>query len=644
MLLRQPEHVFDLTRHGFFIARSPDAITARRTVEQDLSHSGRHTKQPCIVCPIALPLCGTGRTDFFENAIMSDQNASADAAHADTALVETTAGSSDSAADATAGQQTQQQRNGIADIDPFEQLHEYFSRDESGGGKSGGGKGGKDADTGTQRQREASQVDNSGSGVDEGGDSEAEAEAGTEADSGKGSSDAETTDAESGKGSDKGGDKGSDKAGTEDDGDGDTDGAGEADNAKGEEADFGALEGKTGETADKKFLSADELKAKHPRNSSKDLIADAAAYSAEAKRLTETVDALGGEEYVPALTKISEGLRNGDSRSIFEGIIAGNSSEGLLTVLGDAADLLLFRGDHFASNPETADFGKALKALGDMVVQKRFGDSVTLDSIERMAQLAELGWIDHINKWGEAGWVDADEADDLLKAGNDPKLRAKMLENAQLKAQLDAKQQEARQAQAERAGATDAEFQKAVTDQISEVLNTVVLRTSILRDIEGDTAEMKAEKAFLRDTILNRAIEMFNGNAETRSQLAEWYRQGKAPTAVYRSAFANAINTAILQTKAQTALGEQMLAKMYRSTRNTQLLASSRSSAKGKGHAQAQAASASSGGNSQVNSGGLTPTAPALASEAQQARQAAAMDHSMTDIDDALRDAFERYG
>ena len=321
---------------------------------------------------------------------------------------------------------------------------------------------------------------------------------------------------------------------------------------------------------DKKFLTADELKAKFPRNSSKELIAEAAQYAEAARQGHEVVQRLGGEHYVPVLEKIAGGLQAGETRPIFEGIIEAASSEGLLTVLGDALDIALFQADHFTQKPETADFGNALKALGDAAIKKRFGDSVSLETLEKLGSLAELGWLEKIEKWQKEEWVDRDELDALLKAGNDPKLRAQIAENARLKAQIEERNREAQQAATAQANELDGTFQRTVTDQIGKTLNDVVLSTSVLRDLATDTPEIKEAKEMLRSTIHVRAMEAFNASG-ARAELAKAFRQGKAPTPVYQTALVKAINAALLEVKPITSTGEKMIAKMYGNTRNSKL-------------------------------------------------------------------------
>lgn len=332
------------------------------------------------------------------------------------------------------------------------------------------------------------------------------------------------------------------------------------------EANFDALGGNP------EFLDAEGLKAKFPRNSSKELIETAAGYAEAAKTGHELKASLGGENFIPGVQQIATGLQKGDAVPIFEGIAATTGTDGLLSVFGSVFELGVIRADQFEEVPETQAFGKALNEMVNGIIQKRFGSHVSLATIGRMAELAEAGWLEKIDAWGANEWVDYDEANELLKTSNDPKARAERTEKARRQAQLDEDNAQAEAAARQQEYEVEVKFDQTVNDQITKSLETV-WATSPLRDIAGDTPEVAAEKALLRNVLKNQAIDAFKANTEARKKLLTNYKHGKESTAVYREDLVNEITTAVLSTKPTTITSERILARLYGSTRNGQLAA-----------------------------------------------------------------------
>lgn len=340
---------------------------------------------------------------------------------------------------------------------------------------------------------------------------------------------------------------------------------------------------------------ADAIKAKFPRNSSKELIEYAASASAAAVKGNEVLTQLGGEPFIEPLTDISTGLRDGSSTEVFNGIIKAASHEGLLKVFGDAMGVIL-NADHFAKNPETELFGQALQTLSDRVLQARFGDTANVASITRMAELASQGWLERIDDWQKQGWVDRDEAAELIASGNDPKLIAEREAHRKTQAQLEEKNRQ----DADKATAQGAEFEtsfiKSVTESIDTTLKDVIWSSSTLRDVEKDTPEMTQQKTFLRNYLRSQAIDAFNAS-DARKALLEGFKYGRSGTATYATQLTDAINTALLQTRENTAVAEGIIAKLYGTTRNAQLT---------KKPAPAAAAAAAAANNTAPS--GLAPT------------------------------------
>jgi hypothetical protein len=177
-----------------------------------------------------------------------------------------------------------------------------------------------------------------------------------------------------------------------------------------EAADFDSL------TRSTEFLDEAGLKAKFPRNSSKELIAQAAQYSAIARDATDMVQRIGGEHFIQPVENIVSGLKDGKAQSVFQGIIEASGTDSLLNVVGDAIALAMLNADGFSKSedPHTAKFGSALGELADKILTTKFGDNATVERLGRLSQLADAGWLEAIDKWTQAEFIDRDEAEKLL--------------------------------------------------------------------------------------------------------------------------------------------------------------------------------------------------------------------------------------
>ncbi len=332
-----------------------------------------------------------------------------------------------------------------------------------------------------------------------------------------------------------------------------------------ESADFKAIEDE-----EKEFLTdVAELKAKFPRNSSKELLAQTAEYAAEAKAGHELKKAIGGDHFVQPMTKIAQAIGTGEMAGLYDGIVEAAGTDTLMNILAQSVDLAFVQGEKFAANPETAEFGKALGSLVDRAIEQKFGEGMTIDALSQMAQWKSLGWFDKIASWIENNDIPYDEAQDLLEASNDPKYAELLREKDELKKQLEAKATQEKSAVAIEHSKVEKQFSTSVTEGVDKILNDVVWKTSILRDISTDNAELKAEKAMLRQQLRTGALEAFD--SDTRSALLNDYKQGKQGTAAFKAKMATAIEAAVLKTKQSTVTAEKLIAKAYGSVRNAQL-------------------------------------------------------------------------
>lgn len=316
------------------------------------------------------------------------------------------------------------------------------------------------------------------------------------------------------------------------------------------------------------FLSAEQIKEKFPRNSSKGLIAYAAQMADKAKVGTEAVAAIGGEAFVEPLAKMSTALQAQTPEELskfFEGVVETAGTGALLTVLGQALYMGFEKSDEWAKNPETAMLGESIQAMVEASVQAKYGTSSA--DLVKMAQWAKVGWFDKLDQWIKDEYVPEDELDDMLKINSDPVYKRLAEENYALK-----QQQEKKTSTEEKGRADNVEVDWGVyaAEQVRNGLK-VEWTKSPLRDIETDAPEMKERKAFFRQVLESQAIEEFNKNT-SKAQLLADFRSGKQHTSVFRKNVTDTMDSTLKAVRPNKALAEGMLAKLYGNTRNGQLL------------------------------------------------------------------------
>ena len=364
-----------------------------------------------------------------------------------------------------------------------------------------------------------------------------------------------------------------------------------------EEANFKALEDDT----PKEYLTtADAIKEKFPRNSSNELVALTAEYGEKAQKHDELLTAIGGERFVPGMSKIAEALKENNPGGIFEGIVETSSVEGLAEVIGQAIFMGAARSDHMmaSDDPVAQALGKATKGMVEAAMAERFGTEVTLEQLDLAAKYIGAGWFEKIEKWTAENYIPKDELDELLESTTDPELAAIKAENKALKERLEGKDNESAKADnAARALQVENSFDKLVNEQIESTLNDIIWKTSVVRDLASDSADLKADKALIRATLLEAAQTEFQRN-QARRELLEGYGHGKANTAVYGTNLAKAIDKAILATKERTSQFERILARRAGAAPNSRLARPSQ---------QQSGDNAGNTGDGNGNSG-LTPT------------------------------------
>lgn len=334
-----------------------------------------------------------------------------------------------------------------------------------------------------------------------------------------------------------------------------------------EEADFDALEPKSIE-----FLDAAGLKAKFPRGYSNEFLAEAAKYSEAAKKGTEVIKAIGGEAFVPGMTTIATSLKDGNYRDALGGIAETVGPEGLVHTIAETMRLGFVEADEMAAsdNPYKSHFGKTMLAVVDSVIEQRFGPEMSIEKLTKLAQWEQAGWFDKIEKWAEESYVDHAELDELLETTNDPKLLELKQEKKRLEAQLAEAKPQADASTAAKRLEIENSFNELSANKVDEVMTDIVLKRSPLRDLPTDSAETKEEKALLRNQLTDDAKALLKTDP-AYAKLLEGYKTGQIKTAVFQTKFAEAINKAVLGTRAKTATAERIFAKLQGSTRNSQL-------------------------------------------------------------------------
>lgn len=355
-------------------------------------------------------------------------------------------------------------------------------------------------------------------------------------------------------------------------------------------ADFDALSSEPGEILD----TFDAVKAKFPRNSPTELVKEMARYGEIAKRGQEVITAIGGEAFIPGMTKISESLRAGDPVQTFQNIGETAGLDQMVKMMGEAIYIGIAQNETMQANPQQKPLADALTGMIDFSLKERFGPEMSLEKMAKLADWDAAGWFDKIEKAVSEDYFDADEWRESLEASKNPTLLAAIKQTQELKRQLDEKKTKADTTSANAAGNTaqvDSSFDTLATDSIGKAFNDVVLKNSVLRDTDTDTPEIKEEKALLRETLTTAAIANFRASDDYK-KLVEDNRNGKRETAAFKSQLTTALNTSILGTQKQTATAERILAKNLGKTRNVNL------GQKAKAASAATSAAATQGGTS----------------------------------------------
>ncbi|HXG86110.1 MAG TPA: hypothetical protein VNI84_18970 [Pyrinomonadaceae bacterium] len=324
------------------------------------------------------------------------------------------------------------------------------------------------------------------------------------------------------------------------------------------------------ETTDEVYPDIEALRLKHPRQS-KAFYEEAAKYSEEAQKGRELLTRLGGEEFVVPLAEISAAITAGDTARVLVNISEMASEEQAVKFVADSMFVGLVQSKELQSNPETADFGKALETYANVILEKRFGNAMTVEKIDSLSALDKNGWLDFLERSRAQGFIDSDEWFQMLDGDKQPEQFASLKEeNKKLAFELEEKKAQVDQKTVAQDKETETKFYTATDAQIESVFSRVVLAKSVLRDLTSDSSETKAEKARLRAPIIREAKTAFKTNPSIK-QLLGSYKAGDVDSDTYRKQLSAAVNDAVLQTREETGIAERIAAKIYGQTRNGSL-------------------------------------------------------------------------
>lgn len=346
----------------------------------------------------------------------------------------------------------------------------------------------------------------------------------------------------------------------------------EEDAPEGEEADDEESDDAT-ESAD--YLTSEQIEEKFKVSNTKALRILTAQYSEDARKGAEAIDSIGGEPFLVPMAEMSQSLQAavrpdaapGALVPFFQGIVKASGDEALVKVIGQSLYMGFVQGPTWSENPATKAFGEALNGRVEEAFQARFGTSI--DDVARMAEFAKVGWIEKIAKWTEDNFVPEEELEEMLKINNDPVLKRLAEENTALKGQ------QGKPGAEDTATNKDLDIENSFGDYIGErttsVVENVLLKGSPLKDVEGDTPEMKTQKAFFRGSLADKAQKLLTQSAD-KKDLLNGFRNGNKDTSTYQSALVTAFDTVLKAVNADKVSAENTIKQLYGKTRNAKLI------------------------------------------------------------------------
>jgi len=320
------------------------------------------------------------------------------------------------------------------------------------------------------------------------------------------------------------------------------------------------------EASDKPYLlTREEIDKQFPRTSKE--IRDVAARNAEiALEKQEILDSLGGESYIEPLQMIASGLHGGDNVSVFTGIFTAAGSAGFEGLVRDVLQLAFV--DAVENEPKTEwemQLNEALQSYVDTALAARLGDGVNMRYITKLVKYDRSGQLNtaDVDQYFEETGEDVDVIES-------PRIAALEQENRHLKEKLG----QTSESQATAAKKADEEhreqYDTGFADNLTAMAKSKIFSKSVLREIDGDSAELKIAKGRARKMLLEGAIKESRDKSVYR-KLRNSDRKGEKATAKYRKDLTTLIDDALAQVKIDASDLEPVFSLVYSLSRNTNL-------------------------------------------------------------------------
>lgn len=290
----------------------------------------------------------------------------------------------------------------------------------------------------------------------------------------------------------------------------------------------------------------------------------AIAASREARAGRELTQKIGGEFFVEPLSKIAQGIQNGENLNIFHGILEAGGVDSFAEVLDDALQLALITTQQSEPTNEGERFlSQRCKEMVNQILETRFGENASIENIEKLL------------KYERDGYLNVSDVDSFY---NDNKENEDNPLVKSLKSQVDTLQQqlnsqktsETEQQNAQERAVTE-KFTELSDSSLSKMMNDLVYKNSVIMPLEADSPEDKQAKATVK-TLLDAFIgNKFKSDASFKV-LQDSFKKGNQNTANFQTKFTNLIDTTISEARDLVSGIEAIFAAKISAGRNNQLL------------------------------------------------------------------------
>ncbi len=328
------------------------------------------------------------------------------------------------------------------------------------------------------------------------------------------------------------------------------------------------------------FPTEEELAERYPRGVAKKFIHESAQWAALAKEGQDALGTLGGPAFVEPLAAMSNAMQEAYRadelpesevfRPFFQSILEVGSTKALGGVLGLAVNMAVVNSDHWKSNPQTKEFGELIDGMVDRALDARFGANST--ELARLGEYAKIGWLDKIDEWVDLEFVPQADIEELLELNKNPVAKKLAEDNRKLIRERDAEAKKGKSEETARDATIDNSFGEYAYNAVDHILKTVTWTSSPLRDFEGDTAEMKEHKEFLRGMLAKDVLEELHAD-KGKAKLLKAFREGRHGTTTFQGDMANLMMDVLNRTSGKFKTAESLFAKVYGKQRNAKLKA-----------------------------------------------------------------------